>query len=497
MTTFFGLHVGRTSACVAVSKDGKTEVVANDAGDRVTPAVVKFSSSEISVGLPAKQGLFRNTSSTAINCKELLGSDKKDDSLKKVSVCPLAFKKDAVFYEVEIDEKTRLVSPEEVLQHIYGKLNEIAVHHTQTTGDQMKAVLSVPLNFNGELRKLVWRAAEKAGFHVVQVISEPAAALLAYGIGQTSKHDSLTCLVYRCGGTTLDVSVVDVRGGMYGVKCSLHRKMGGDKFTELISNFLADEFQNKWKLDPRESKRSMSKLWSAAEHCKHCLSTLNTAHCFVESLHEGVDLSANVSRARIDMLITQMLPAYLEPVRECLDQTRLTSKDIDKVIVCGGVSKMPRLQQALKELLPDSEVLSSLTADEVMALGCCHQAALMADPWDATCQNAQVPVTTISKSIAIRCGAEGETLSVFSAETPLSSRHTVPIPLGKEHHSATIDVVEGEERRLLAKLTLDKLPEAPSVAATFHLASDGSLHVALTEKMTGITTTATIGAATA
>ncbi len=95
--------------------------------------------------------------------------------------------------------------------------------------------------------------------------------------------------------------------------------------------------RSKWKLDPRESKRSMSKLWSAAEHCKHCLSTLNTAHCFVESLHEGVDLSANVSRARIDMLITQMLPAYLEPVRECLDQTRLTSKDIDKVAFVGNI----------------------------------------------------------------------------------------------------------------------------------------------------------------
>ena len=207
MSAFFGLHVGRTNACVAVCKDGKSDVVANDAGDRTTPAMVTFSEDEIvsnslncqstfshwrfqSVGLPAKQGLFRNTSNTAVRCKELLGVTDENAVEPKVSVCPLTVKNGKVCYEIEIDEKTKIISPEEVLEHVYAKLYDIAIHHSHSSGDSMKAVLSVPLSFTVEQRKAVWKAAEKTGFSVIQVISEPAAALLAYGIGQATKHDS-------------------------------------------------------------------------------------------------------------------------------------------------------------------------------------------------------------------------------------------------------------------------------------------------------------------
>merc|ERR1712071_624675 len=242
--------------------------------------------------------------------------------------------------------------------------------------------------------------------------------------------------VYRCGGTTLDVSIVDVRGGMYHVICSEHRKLGGDKFTALIANFLADEFQHKWKLDPRESRRSMSKLKAAAEDCKHILSTLNTAQCFVESLHEGVEIKSNVSRARLDILITQDL-----------SKSGLALTDINKVVVCGGATKMPRLQKAVAAALPESEMLTSLTADEVVALGCCNQAAIMGEPWDATCDLRQVAIPVTSKSISVKCGDEDErqTMDVFSAKTPLSSRFSIQIPLGKKHHLAVVDVFEDTE----------------------------------------------------
>nr|WHV00579.1 Hsp70-14 [Daphnia magna] len=496
MSACFGLHVGRTNSCVAVCKDSKSDVVANDAGDRVTPSIVSFSSEEIAVGLPAKQGLFRNMSNSVVKCKELLcwnGEESELTKLQSTSVCPVIVKNKKLLYEVEVDEKKKFFSPEDILVHIYKKLYDIAIHHSNAVDESMKAVVSVPLSFTSEQRQAVWKAAEKARFNILQVISEPAAALLAYGIGQANKHETLCCLVYRCGGATLDVSVVNVRGGMYSVVSSLHRKQGGDKFTALVANYLADEFQNKWKLDPRESKRSMFKLMGAAEECKHVLSTLNTAHCFVESLHEGVDLSANVSRARIDMLITQLFPEYIGPISEALTQAGLTASNVHKVIVCGGTAKMPRLQQAIQEALPNSELLSNLTADEVIAVGCSNQAAVIGEPWDTICQHRQVAVPSISKSISVRCGDEDEsqTTMVFSAQTPLSSRFSLPVPLGKKHNVANLDVFE--ETELVAKLTLNNLPEAPSVAANFHLSSDGSLHVTLTEKITGVTTAATIG----
>ena len=141
---------------------------------------------------------------------------------------------------------------------------------------------------------------------------------------------------------------------------------------------------------------------AAAEDCKHVLSTLNTAHCFVESLHEGVDLSANVSRARIDMLITQLLPSFTDAIGEALAQAGLKPSDIDKVIICGGTGKMPRLQQAIKDVLPNSELLTHLTADEVMAVGCSNQAAVMGEPWDSACQYGQVSVPALSRAISVR-----------------------------------------------------------------------------------------------
>jgi len=495
MVAFFGLHVGRTNSCVAVSKDGTPDVVANDAGDRVTPAIVSFTAGEIIVGLPAKQSLFRNASNTITKCKELLAACTNESDLpelQKTTACPVLLKNGKIFYEVEVNEKQKEIPIADALAHIYQKLYDIAIHHSNAVDESMKAVLSVPLSFSSEVRKSVWKAAEKAGFNVLQVISEPAASLLSYGIGQANKHDALTCMVYRCGGSTLDVSIVNVRGGMYNVICSEHRKLGGEKFTALIANFLADEFQNKWKLDPRESRRSMSKMMAAAEDCKHILSTLNTAHCFVESLHEGVDLSANVSRARADMLITPLIPSFTEPIQAALTKAGLTLADINKVVVCGGATKMPRLQKAIQEALPESEILTSLTADEVMALGCCTQAAIMGEPWDPTCDLKNVAIPVTSKPISVKCGDEDEiqTLTVFSAKTPLSSRFSIQIPLGKKHHLAVVDVFE--DTQLIAKLTLNNLPEAPSVVANFHLASDGSLHVSLTEKITGVTTAATI-----
>lgn len=498
MVAFFGLHVGRTNSCVAVCKDGSPDVVANDAGDRVTPAIVSFVAGETVVGLPAKQGLFRNASKSLTKCKELLvssGEESELPSLQKLSSCPLVSKDGKLFYEIEVDEKMKQISTTDALAHIYQKLYDIAIHHSNTESEEaMKAVLSVPLDFSSEVRRSVWKAAEKAGFNVLQVMSEPAASLLSYGIGQANKHEAITCMVYRCGGTTLDVSIVDVRGGMYSVKCFEHRKLGGDKFTALIADFLADEFQKKWKLDPRESRRSMSKMMAAAEDCKHILSTLNTAQVFVESLHEGVDLSSNVSRARLDMLTTQLMPSFTEPITAALSQAGLTLADINKVVVCGGASKMPRLQKAIQEALPESEILTSLTADEVIALGCCNQAALMGEPWDPSCDLKHVAVPVISKPISVKCGDEDEiqTLMVFNAKTPLSSRFSIQIPLGKNHHTAVVDVFEDTEH--IAKLTLNNLPEAPSVVANFHLGSDGSLHVSLTEKITGVTTAVTIGA---
>nr|CAD7446869.1 unnamed protein product [Timema bartmani] len=230
MAVAFGVHLGNSSACLALFRDGKIDVIANDSGDRVTPAVVSFHENEKVVGLAAKAGLARNLASTVTHNKQLLNSSLSEEEYSNVvekHLCKIIKDKDSLTkYEVKRGEKLCYFSPEEIAVCIYKKMYSIA-NSSARSESELRAVLCVPLYFNQTSRQTVMRSAEEAGFDVLQVVSEPSAAVLAYGIGLQDEEE-LFCLVYRLG-----------------------------------------EFRQKWKLDPQESRRSMAKLMAAAETCKH------------------------------------------------------------------------------------------------------------------------------------------------------------------------------------------------------------------------------------
>ena len=200
-----------------------------------------------------------------------------------------------------------------------------------TENDFSKTVITVPLSFTPEQRKQVKNYATLGGLHVSQVISEPAAALLAYGISQNDQTESNLVLVFKCGGASLTCTVMQTSGGMYSVLGSVTKDVGGDLVTNILIEMLAAEFKRKYKMDPKESKRGKMKLKINGENAKHVLSTLDNANCYIESLHEGIDFNANVSRSRLDAEFSKILSKFIDPLHEVLDTVKIKPTDIDKV----------------------------------------------------------------------------------------------------------------------------------------------------------------------
>ncbi|XP_067009057.2 heat shock 70 kDa protein 14-B [Anabrus simplex] len=482
MSAVFGIHVGNSSACVALFKDGKVEVIANDSGDRITPTVFAMTETEKMVGLAAKVNMARNSASTIVHNKQFLNesvdSTELEEAIKK-STCKVITEGDGVKYELKCGDKTVVMTPEDIATSIFSKLCAIASSALRSESD-LRAVLCVPLHFSQSSRQTVMRAAEEAGLEVLHVISEPGASLMAHGVGVNNPEDESLCLVYRLGGISLDVTVLRVRGGMYSVCSTVHKAaLGGDKFTKILAEYLAGEFRQKWKLDPRDSRRSMMKLTTAAETCKHVLSTMSTAHCFVESLCEGVDLSHNITRARFESLIASVLQEYLQPVSEALAKAQIESSSIDKVVLSGGSVKIPKLQQTFADRFSQAEVLGGMNPDEVIAIGAARHGSYLSDPTDPDCELLAMEVSAMSRALYVKQLSAPEFLCVIPAFTP------VPVKRVKKYSVQSCAEVwfelYEEKETLLGKVLLRDIETPTQVTVEISISSVGGVHATFTD----------------
>ncbi|KAJ7383631.1 Heat shock 70 kDa protein 14 [Desmophyllum pertusum] len=362
MAAAVGVHLGCTSASLAIYKDGRTEIVANDAGDRVTPALVACSGKDKSIGLPAKHGLIRNAKNTMARASKMIGLRFSDNAVQQevhASDCKIIDKDGEPFFELELNEKPTLFSPKEVVKLIFQKLLEIA--RANGGSDIEEAVITVPLHFNDEQRAATREAAEDAGFDVLRVISQPAAAALAYDIGQSDRATVRTVLVYRLGGTTLDVTIVAVNGGMYRIVATENdTTLGGVKFDELLAQHLAAEFQRQWKRDVRSNARAMAKLMASAEHCKHILSSRDTATCAIESLYDGIDMNSTLSRARFESLCFSLFQQSISAINRILTKINLTKDNIDQVILVVAPLVFPESSSLYRSILEKKKFVNPL-----------------------------------------------------------------------------------------------------------------------------------------
>jgi len=388
-------------------------------------------------------------------------------------------------------QATKKIPPTSVHSHIFKYMHDIAASHATDNVEAKNTVLTVPFGYTSAQRDAVARCAEAAGFHVVQVISQPAAACLAYSLGQLDNTECLKCVVYRCGGNTLTVGVVVVNGGMVSVVKCASFATGGDQITAVLADYLAVEFQRKHRMDPRESKRSKVKLSANAETVKRILSTLDTSNCYIESLCEGIDFSCNVTRARFENELGKILANFVDPVHQTLAEAGVKAADIDKVILCGGTTKIPKLKSIISSLFANAETLNSLSPDEVLALGAASQASLLNEPWKpkdpaaAASPELQATSHAIVFTVSLSGGKEEEAVILIPEKCPIPTRRSHHMTISSKDDDkilVKLFLKSADTFQELGEMSLEGLTEDSKLSISAHIHRDGGVHFGLTDK---------------
>ncbi|XP_014280087.1 heat shock 70 kDa protein 14 [Halyomorpha halys] len=376
MANTFGLYVGNSTASIAIFKEErKVEVLANEAGDRVTPTVVTLSHEEKVVGPTSVS--FSKAFCTVTNNKKLLDTTLKLEDLEQCieqSSVPIS-KENGITYTIsETDQKPLLYTPVQVAVLIFKKLYNIGVG---ACGEKsLSCVICAPHSWNDDTKVILQEAAEEAGWKVLQIINEAPAALLAYHIGFEKVPQEMNVLVYRLGGISCEASVIKVESGFYSILSSFESQTGGQAMVTALRDHLVEEFARKYYLDPTESRKSMWKFRVAAQSMLHTLSTVPMCSRFIESACEGVDFNVSVSVARLNSLLSPLLPVFSQPIHKALEAANLQASDISKIILCGGCLKIPKIRSHVSSFF-DCEALCSIPPDEVLACGAAEQAGLV------------------------------------------------------------------------------------------------------------------------
>lgn len=477
MAKVIGIDLGTTNSCVAVMEGGEPVVIPNSEGARTTPSVVSFAKSgERMVGQVAKRQAITNAERTIQSIKRQMGSN----------------------HQVHIDDKD--FTPQEISAMILQKLKGDAEAYL---GEKVsKAVITVPAYFNDAQRQATKDAGTIAGLEVLRIINEPTAAALAYGV---EKEEDQTVLVYDLGGGTFDVSILELGDGVFEVKAtSGNNRLGGDDFDERVINWMSEEFKKQSGVDLKNDRMAMQRMKEAAEKAKHELSSVLSSSVnlpFITATAQGpLHLDLTLSRAKFNELTADLVEMTIGPTRQALRDAGLDSKDIDKVLLVGGSSRIPAVQDAIKNLL-GKDPFKGINPDECVAIGAAIQAGvLVGEVKDVLL----LDVTPLSLGI--------ETLGgVF---TRLIDRNTT-IPTAKSQVFSTaadnqttveIHVLQGEREmasynKTLGRFQLTGIPPAPrgvpQIEVKFDIDANGIVNVTAKDLGTGkeqkITITGTTG----
>merc|ERR1712159_247627 len=368
--TVIEIDLGTTYSCVGVYKNGRVEIIPNDQGNRITPSYVAFDDEERFIGDAAKNQAAINPTNTVFDVKRLIGRKFSDDTVQKdIKLLPYEIKsKDGKPYvNVDVKGEMKMYAPEEISAMILGKMKEIA---EAFLGKKIgNAVVTVPAYFNDAQRQATKDAGTISSLNVMRIINEPTAAAIAYGLDKKGGEKNI--LVFDLGGGTIDIGVFEV------IATSGDTHLGGEDFDNRVIQHLLKVFKRKHGSDPSKDKRAIQKLRREVERAKRSLSTQHQVRVEIEGLYEGKDFSETLTRSRFEELCIDLFKKTLTPVQKVIDDSDLKKGEIDEVVLVGGSTRIPKVQQLLKDFFNGKEPNKGINPDEAVAYGAAVQGGIL------------------------------------------------------------------------------------------------------------------------